>query len=122
MNNKQRQNGAQNESAPPRTSVYASISDWWAEARRRFGDDPMGWTFICPACGFIASTQDWKDAGASVGEVAFSCVGRHTKEPREAFQKGKGPCDYTGGGLIRLNPVCVKDGDKEHFRFDFAPE
>jgi hypothetical protein len=35
-------------------------------------------------------------------------------------RKGKGPCDYAGGGLIRLNPVTVVDGDKTHDVFEFA--
>jgi hypothetical protein len=95
---------------------------WRAEAVKRFGPDPMGWRFVCPVCKYVASVADWKTAGASEGEVAFSCVGRHLGGRRAFEERGKGPCDYTGGGLFRLNPqpVTAEDGTT-HNLFDFAP-
>lgn len=105
-----------------RTVDYVSEDDWHAEARRLFGDDKMKWKFVCPSCGHVASVQDWKDAGAGEGEVAFSCVGRHLDNPHHAFQQGKQPCNYAGGGLIRLNPVVVQDGDERHNVFAFAKD
>lgn len=99
---------------------------WVEEAQKRFGLDEMGWKFICPACGHVASVQDWKDAGAPQGAVAFSCLGRYTGDPKKAadaaFRQAGGPCNYTGGGLIGLNPVRVvfEDG-KTSDHFDFAP-
>lgn len=86
-------------------------AEWTAEAKRRFGDDPMAWRFVCPSCGHVASVKDWRDAGAPEGAVAFSCIGRYTGDPKsatdKAFKQGCGPCNYTGGGLFRLNPVQV---------------
>jgi len=83
--------------------------EFQSEAVRRFGPDPMGWAFVCPACEHIATVQDWKNAGASEGEVAFSCVGRHIEGSRKAFGgDGPGPCDYAGGGLFGLNPLDVE--------------
>jgi hypothetical protein len=35
---------------------------------------------------------------------------------QDAFDKGPGPCNYAGGGLIRIAPI--KIGDK--YYFDFA--
>lgn len=95
-------------------------SEWQAEGKRRFGDNHRDWKFKCPACGHVASVQDYKDAGAVAGHVAFSCIGRNLKDgPRKAFgEKGKGPCNYAGGGLIGLNPVEVDGG---HY-FEFAEE
>lgn len=88
--------------------------EWYAEGRRRFGDDVMKWKFVCPACGHVASVQDYKDAGAPEGAVAFSCIGRYLPNAKQAFSpKGPGPCTYAGGGLFRLNPVKLegrKDG------------
>jgi len=82
--------------------------EWLAEGRRLFGDDVLQWRFVCPSCGHVASVQDWKDAGAPEGAVAFSCVGRYTGAGGEkTFAKSGGPCDYAGGGLIGLNPVEV---------------
>lgn len=98
--------------------------EWKAEAERRFGPDPMKWRFVCPSCGHIASTMCWKLAGATQGEVAFSCVGRHRDGAKEAFAGGdnsKG-CTYAGGGLIKLNPVTVTSDGKSTELFEFAPE
>lgn len=83
--------------------------EWEAEGQRRFGDDIMKWKFVCPSCGHVASVQDWKDAGATEGQVAFSCVGRHVENAKEMCQK-PGPCNYAGGGLIGLNPIEVDGG------------
>lgn len=109
----------------PREQVREITQDQWeAEGKRRFGEDWMDWKFVCPMCKHVASMKDWKEVGASEGEVAFSCVGRHMEEARSAmFSKGGGPCDYTGGGLFQLNPIHVKyrDGDGVRQCFDFAP-
>lgn len=97
-------------------------SEWEAEGRRRFGDDVMGWRFVCPSCGHVASVQDWKDAGAAQGEVAFSCVGRHLPDAGH-LGTARPPCNYAGGGLFRLNPVTIiEDDGGEHRVFAFAPE
>lgn len=95
---------------------------WLAEARRRFGDDARTWSFLCPVCGWRASVQDWKAAGAPEGAVAFSCVGRWRPNPRDAFGgEGAGPCNYAGGGLFALNPVRVTMPDGTHHDvFQFA--
>lgn len=107
----------------PVTTRYTQ-SEWIAEGRRRFGDDQMQWRFVCPICKHVACVQDWKDASASEGEVAFSCVGRHIEGAREAFGNGRrtdGPCNYAGGGLFRMNPVEVlRDDGKSSFMFAFA--
>lgn len=100
-----------------------TVSEWRAEGARRFGPDPLNWRFICPICHHIASVSDWKAAGATEGEVAFSCVGRRTGG-RQAFEEqGPGPCNYAGGGLFRLNPqpVINEEGKTQHV-FAFAPE
>lgn len=95
--------------------------DWIAEGKKRFGDDHMQWKFVCPSCGYIASLKEWEDAGAPEGAVAFSCIGRFTGSKKTIGDKTGGPCNYTGGGLFQLNPVCVTDTDGcVHRIFDFA--
>lgn len=103
-----------------RTVTY---QEWFAEGVRRFGPDVMDWRYVCPSCGHIASMRDWKNAGAKPAEVAYSCVGRHLEGSGEAFGKLQ-PCNYAGGGLIRLNPVHVITEPDGHVRetFEFAPE
>jgi hypothetical protein len=103
-------------------------ADWIAEGEQRFGADRMQWRFVCPICRHVATVKDWKDAGAPEGSVAFACVGRWTgtreAPARDAFGgKGKGPCNYTGGGLFALNPVQVELEDGKTagaFEFDGA--
>ena len=95
-------------------------SEWYAEGRRRFGDDMKQWRFVCPCCGHIAKAGDWIDAGAE-RMAAFSCIGRVAGAKREAFGTGEGPCNYAGGGLFGLNPVKVThpDGSSNSY-FAFA--
>jgi len=105
----------------PRKLTHA---EWVAEGKRRFGEDFDKWRFVCPVCGFVASVQDWKDVGHS-DAAAFSCVGRWRKDSKDALTdamaKGRGPCNYAGGGLFRLNPVTVVFTDgTEHSAFEFA--
>ncbi len=89
-----------------------TAEEWQEEGVVLFGSDQMQWRFVCPVCGFAQSVQDYKDAGAPEAAVAFSCVGRWRDGSRDAFNgKGSGPCNYTGGGLLRLNPMDV-DGRK----------
>lgn len=88
-----------------------SHEQWLDEGRERFGECVMQWRFVCPSCGHVASVQDWKDAGASTGEVAFSCIGRRIADPAAAaaaaFKGAGGPCNYTSGGLFQISPVIV---------------
>jgi len=95
-----------------RETVAMTHGEWIAEAERRFGSDPLAWRFVCPCCGHEAAARDWKNAGAPPGAVGFSCIGRWLGNPRKAFAKGPGPCDYAGGGLFRVSPnaVTLDDG------------
>lgn len=87
-----------------------TYDEWMAEGERRFGPDKDNWRFVCPSCSHVATPAEWKAAGASPGEIAFSCIGRHTNG-HEAFGSslhGAGPCSYAGGGLFKLNPTYVE--------------
>lgn len=112
---------------PDRRAVTMTEDEWNREGERLFGPDRLAWRFACPSCGHVAAVRDWKDAGASLNAVAFSCVGRWSLDPktaaRSAFHGKGGPCDYAGGGLIGLNPVLVVHPDgKESFLFAFAAD
>lgn len=104
-------------------STSITYEKWKEEAKKRYPDNNI--VFVCPACGHRQSVKDYKAAGAPEGTWGFSCIGRFIKkENRRAFGgKGKGPCDYAGGGLLPINPVCVifEDGTL-HTVFDFADE
>ena len=106
-----------------------TLAEWRVKATELFGEDFMQWKFVCPVCRHVASVADWKDAGAPVQSAAFSCVGRWAgANPKTAKGdigpngiEGKGPCNYAGGGLFKLNPVTVVDPDgHELHAFAFA--
>lgn len=106
-----------------------TLAEWRAKAADLFGDDFMKWKFVCPVCGHVAAVQDWKDAGATARAAAFSCVGRWAGANPMTTKgdigpngiKGKGPCNYAGGGLFQLNPVVVVDPDGHETKaFAFA--
>lgn len=98
--------------------------NWIEEAKKRYkkSDDIA---FKCPLCGYVATVKEWKDGGADEREIGFSCIGRCVGVKREAFdsKSKKGPCNYTGGGLLQFNPVKVifDDGNTASY-FDFADE
>jgi hypothetical protein len=96
--------------------------EWEEEGTKRFGPDMLKWKFVCPSCGHITSVNDWKEAGAKIDAVAFSCVGRWIGANGEnTFGQKGGPCNYAGGGLIGLNPqVVIDDNGVEHSMFAFA--
>lgn len=100
-------------------------SEWITEAFKRYPDKNI--TFVCPVCGYRQSVNDLKEAGAGEGSWGFSCIGRVMPNCRNAFGGNKngwkGPCNYAGGGLIRLNPVRVRFEDGTvHDYFDFADD
>lgn len=109
--------------APELPTKYRSRDEWRAMAVSLFGENPMDWRFVCPACGHVATVAEWCKHHAPEGAVAFSCVGRWSGAKREAFGDGEGPCNYAGGGLICVNPVHVSDpaATKDLFVFQFAP-
>jgi hypothetical protein len=99
-----------------------TIEEWRAEGERRFGPDQTKWRFKCPSCGYIATAENWKRAGAPETAVAFSCVGRWIPTSKgQLWDKNGGPCNYAGGGLFRLNPLTVIDAEgREHSIFEFG--
>lgn len=95
--------------------VYNSKKEWEEAGAKLFGPKKSLWQFVCPSCGYIALPQAWKQAGGEAA-IAFSCVGRFLNKKvkvYDAFQKGKSPCNYAGGGLFRINPVRIKRSEKE---------
>lgn len=84
--------------------------------------------FRCPICKTIQSSRDLVKAGAGrtfddvQKYLAFSCVGRFTKAGpwKKDEPPGRG-CDWTLGGLFKLNDLTVVTPDGErHPRFEIA--
>lgn len=98
---------------------------WIEEGIRRFGEDRRDWRFVCPACGFVQSYWNFHDAGLHHDQIdrklAYSCVGRVVGHHDTPMGTKPGPCNYSGGGLFRLNPVAVLDDQGQvHHLFAFA--
>lgn len=111
------------------STITITLEEWRAKGATLFGDDPMKWKFVCPVCEHVASVQDWKDAGAPQDSAGFACVGRWAGVNEEVAKGnfgpngivGRGPCNYAGGGLFKLNPVTVIDPDGHKMQcFAFA--
>lgn len=108
-----------------------SHEDWQKEAVKRYGTDCDNWKFRCPSCLNVMTPKMYHELAMDNGNtkesshnmIAFSCVGRLMENPTTIFQKGKGFCNYAGGGLFGLNPVLVKfpEGKEARF-FDFADD
>ena len=96
--------------------------EWFDEGTRRFGDNLLQWRFVCPVCGHVASAMNYIEAGAPGSAAGFACIGRWIKGARDALAGGDapGPCNYSGGGLFRLNPVHVHADGGVVEVFDFA--
>lgn len=99
--------------------------DWINEALKRY-QNPQNISFRCPVCGHSATVSEYSDVGAKDGQIGFVCIGRFLVAHKKAFGSShknipNGPCDYTGGGFFRLNPVRVvfKDGTTSDY-FDFS--
>lgn len=83
-----------------------------AEARERFGDDPMAWAFQCPSCKDIATGQHFRDAlaehprthqGTNEQVIASDllgqeCIGRTLGALTNGYT-GRG-CNWAAYGLI----------------------
>lgn len=91
---------------------HLTQADLLAELRSTFGDDPMTWAFRCPACGDVATGQDFRDtltasprtrrngtpatASDYLGQV---CIGRVLGALAQPPTNERG-CDWAAGGLF----------------------
>lgn len=87
--------------------------DWVTELKKRFGDDPKKWQFVCPSCGNIQTIQDFIDYNIEnpEGKVYYNCIGRYVQ--------GKG-CDWTLGGLLKIHSTVVIQNGRPVPVFDMA--
>lgn len=111
------------------------IDAWQMEGARRYGRNVTKWRFVCPACGFAQTAEDWRSYAAPMRtidrQLGFNCIGNRIKsvcptadvvdfgEPHRGFG-----CLYQGGGLFRINPVEVvygqlRDSDEPAVRETF---
>lgn len=109
-----------------------TLEEWRADGRRRFGDDPHDWSFVCPRCGDVYTGREFHDTfheagleGEWVNHFGRICLGRMLGALDKSIPKGKYTgrgCDWCAFGLFR-GPVIVEMGNGETagvFRFASA--
>jgi len=107
--------------APPKRIIKRmSSEEWAAEGFALFGTNEMDWRWVCPACGHVASTADYRAAGADILATGFVCIGVYLPRRRNFNGEGPGPCSYMGGGVNNINPVTVVSEHHENTFFNFG--
>lgn len=83
-----------------------SYQEWLDEGRRRFGNNFEDWKFVCPACGRINTSREFKEAGATPDDMYLTCIGRHNGKGVKGIALKKGApipdhgCDWAAFGLL----------------------
>jgi hypothetical protein len=87
--------------------------EWLEELKNRFGNDAKNWAFKCPSCGNVQTINDFikNNIEDPNSKVYYSCIGRYVK--------GIG-CDWTLGGLFKINKVSVLQGAQVFPVFEMA--
>ena len=97
--------------------------EWLNEGEQRYGEDFAKWQFKCPACGHVASGQDFKDAGAEPNDLHQTCIGRHNgKGTKNQTDEGFG-CNWAAFGLfgtLGKGRIVITPDGKEVEVFDYA--
>ena len=105
-------------------TIKMSKADWLKRGEELFGPLARDWRFVCPSCGNIQTLLEVVEAGGKEESGYFNCIGRYLDKCGD-IGSDTPPCNYTSGGIIRLNTMFViTDDGKEHpvFRFDESPD
>lgn len=97
--------------------IRLSYKEWIRKAKELYGKDSYNWKFKCPSCGHIQSINSMLEHNPSLkpmkiqGSVYFNCEGMINEEYG---------CDWTLGGLFKIQKVEVKFNGKYFPVFEFA--
>jgi hypothetical protein len=85
---------------PTTTASHRNLTqaELLAEARERFGDNPLDWAFRCPNCGDVATARDFPDGQKE--HIGQECVGRH-RGALDGPGRAERGCDWCAYGLFR---------------------
>lgn len=105
--------------------IKQSLNEWTEEGKKRFGEDFTKWKFKCPACGHVASGQDFKDLKAVPNDMYQICIGRINGKGTDGMKskdEGYG-CNWAAYGLfgnLGKGRIVITPEGKEIEIFDFA--
>lgn len=94
-------------------TTSANLTDWLAEAKRLFGENPLSWKFRCPVCGNEQTLADFKNIGADPEGAYQECIGRKMRYPAKNLATTPGgngqnsPCDFAAYGLLSFGCLSV---------------
>lgn len=105
--------------------ITQTLQEWLEEGNQRFGNDFANWKFKCPACGHVASGQDFKELNADLNDMYKICIGRaNGKGTSNGKDEGHG-CNWAAFGLLgnlgEGRTIITKE-NKEIQVFDFADD
>jgi len=109
----------------PEDPEVISQEEWEAEGEKLFGPDKIQWKFVCPNCGNVQCSEDfrkYKDVGATPSDAYFNCIGRFMGPDVGTLGDGKSPCDYSLGGLFILSKIVIRTPYGMQKVFDFYRE
>lgn len=101
-----------------------SLAEWQAEMKSKYtSSDEV--TFICPACGHIATVKDHVDAGGTEDDAPQQCIGRtNGKGTKNQKDLGDG-CNWAAFGLFgtlgKGRKIVLPDSGSIEV-FEFAPK
>lgn len=99
------------------------------EARRRFGDDPADFAFVCPRCGDVATVREFQKLAAG-SRAGSECIGRllgalqGSRHPdRNGIVRGVATrgCNWTAYGLFPGPWTIIVNPDVPVRSFALAP-
>lgn len=105
--------------------IKQSLQEWLQEGKQRFGEDFTNWKFKCPACGHVATGQEFKDLGAEPNDMYTVCIGRINGKGTDGMKgkdEGNG-CNWAAFGLfgnLGKGRIVITPENKEVQVFDFA--
>ena len=105
------------------TMIEQTLAEWQAEMISRFNSSAEV-AFVCPACGHVATVQDYLDAGGDIDDAPQECIGRlNGKGTKNQTDLGDG-CNWAAYGLFgtlgKGRKITLPDGTTGEV-FDFAP-